>query len=168
MSVTDRVWRKRPTDVSNLFNPAFLSMIVRRAIDGYENETDEGLPYELAFIVLPLVLHEATRAKLPSISTTMQTWIQENRDVVIGFARRAEEMVPLGREAIMFGVQRDVIHFEHLGGLIAGPSKLVKVSPYKNLSDEIKRIYSKSEFLGRWLAQQSSSTTVFAMLGIRP
>ena len=168
MTITMKEWSVRPTDVANLFNPPFLSMILRRAVDGHIKEADQGLPFEMAFVVVPLVLHENTREALPTIATTMQTWIQENREVVIGFPRRASELVPFAREAIMFGVQRDVLRIDVDGRLSVGARKLAGATSYQQLSDEIKKIYSKSEFLGRWLTQQSSATTVFAMLGIKP
>lgn len=168
MTVTKREWNSRPTDVANLFNPAFVSMIIRRAVDGYENESQQGLPFELAFVVLPLVLHEETRAKLPTISTSMQTWIQENREVVVGFSKRTAELVPFGREGIMFGVRRKILSINTNGSLSAGESKLFRVGTFQKSSDEINRVYSKSEFIGRWISQQSSSTTVFAMFGVKP
>lgn len=168
MTITKRNWPVRPTDVANLFNPAFLSMILRRAVDGHERELGVGMPFEMAFVVAPLVLHEDTRERLPTIAATMQLWIQENREVVIGFPRRAAEIVPFAREAIMFGVQRSVLKIETDGRLSKGSKKLVGVTPYQRNSDEIKKIYSKSEFLGRWMTQQSNATTVFAMLGIKP
>ena len=126
------------------------------------------MPFEMAFVVVPLVLHEHTRESLPTIATTMQTWIQENREVVIGFPRRATEIVPFAREGIRFGIQRNVLKIETEGRLTAGAKKLAGVTPYQKLSDEIKKIYGKSEFLGRWLTQQSNVTTLFAMLGIKP
>ena len=168
MTVNLREWSVRPTDVANLFNPAFVSMILRRAVDGYNKECGEGMPFEMAFVVVPLVLHENTRESLPTIATTMQTWIQMNREVAIGFPGRASELVPFAREAIMYGVQRDILKIEVHGRLSAGSKKLAGVTSYQQLSEEIKKIYAKSEFLGRWLTEQSNSTTVFAMLGIKP
>lgn len=168
MTVANKEWAVRPSDVANLFNPAFLSMILRRAVDGYEKLSEEGMPFEMAFIVVPLVLHEHTRDTLPTIATTMQTWIQENREVLIGFPRRAKEIVPFVREGLMFGVQRNVLTIEISGSLSPGAQKLVGVTQFQQLSDEVKNIYGKSEFIGRWLTQQSNVTTVFAMLGIKP
>jgi ABC-3C biological conflict system middle component len=59
-------WNKRPAETANLLNPAFVGVLLRKAIDGYTAESEAGMPFELIFLVLPLSLHPPTAARLPS------------------------------------------------------------------------------------------------------
>ena len=61
-------WGQRPQDVANLLNPAFDGLLLYRAVAGYEQENEGGMPFELAFMVLPFVLHQPTRKRLPAIA----------------------------------------------------------------------------------------------------
>lgn len=168
MSITDKQWHDRPFDVSNLLNPAFGGMILRKAVDGYYKVADQGMPFELTVLPLSLVLHQDTRERLPTISTTMQGWLQDNRDLMIGFAKRTRELVPFMRESLIFSTVRRTLELDSTGAIVPGTVKLRGVTTYPKKSDEIAQIFSKSEFLGRWLAVAGSSTTVYAMLGIKP
>lgn len=121
-------WEERPTEVANLLNPAFVGILLRRAVDGYAQHSQKGMPLELLFLVLPFCLHAATARRLPrAVSTPLHVWLQraENRDVLISFAERASALVPFGREAIMFAAQRGVLAIEESGLLRAGDAGLL-------------------------------------------
>ena len=169
MSMHSRIWQDRPTDVSNLLNPAFVGMSLRKAVDGYVKEQSIGMPFELSFLVLPFVLHQPTREQLPStIATMMQTWLMDNREVLIGLPKRAKDLVPFAREGILFASLRKVLRFDESGLLCAGSRKLIKAPSFIADKLEVNEIFKKSEFFGRWVSQAGNSTTIFAMLGIRP
>ena len=52
------------TEAANLFNPAFVGAVLLSAIVSYQKKKSAGLPYALAFLILPVVLHAETRASL--------------------------------------------------------------------------------------------------------
>lgn len=168
MTITEKPWQSRPFDVSNLLNPAFGGMILRRAADGYFKESKKGLPFELTVLPLSFVLHEKTRTRLPTITATLQGWLQENRDLMIGFGKRTRELVPFMRESLIFSAFRGTLAIDSLGAVVPGTANLRGHTAYRKKSDEISQIFNKSEFLGRWLALSGSSTTIYAMLGIKP
>jgi len=168
MGITDKPWTERPFDVSNLLNPAFCGMILRRAVDGYFSVNAQGLPFELAVFPMSLVLHEGTRTRLPTIASTLQTWLQDNRDLRIGFGKRTRELVPFMKEALLFSMLRRTLAIDIDGRILPGTVKLKGHTAYRKKSDEISQIFVKSEFLGRWLAASGSSTTIYSMLGVRP
>jgi hypothetical protein len=169
MAIHQRNWHDRPFDISNLLNPAFLGTVLRKSTDGFCRERERGLPFELAFVVFPLVLHGDTRNQLPnSVATRVQPWLYEHRQVLIEFAWRTREIVPFAKEAIMFAVNRDVVRIRVTGQLIAGDTKLRGLTSYQSKSQEIKEIIRKSEFVGRWLSSAGPSTNVYASFGITP
>jgi len=162
-------WDERPTEVANLLNPAFTGATLRMAVSGYCGEANNGMPFELAFLVFPFALHEATRRRLPrAVSTLLHTWLQDNRDVVVQFPERTRSLVPFTKEAIVFTCQRAVITIDDEGALHPGEAKLKKLASYKSASDEIKEALGRAEFVGRWFALSGTPVTILTLLGVRP
>ena len=76
-------WRGRPQEEVSLLNPAFTSTGLWSAARGYLKTDGSGrsdaLPFTLAFLVLPLVLHRQTRESLPtSTRTSVAVWASDN------------------------------------------------------------------------------------------
>jgi hypothetical protein len=161
-------WNQRPQEIAHLLNPAFLGVIIRRAVAGYESATSNGMPFSLTPIVLPLVLHPGTRQILPDIRTTFPTWLQEHRELLIELPQRIAELVPFTREAIIFALQRDALKLDDGGMLRDGTSKMKGKTKYAEISTEIKDCWRRSEFVGRWLAEAGPSSTVYGLIGITP
>ena len=73
-------WSERPPEVAHLFNPAFCALLLREAVRGFAEVSPSGMPHPLVFLLLPIVLHKATRESLPgSITTKMHPWLQEHQ-----------------------------------------------------------------------------------------
>ena len=169
MTIHERNWTDRPFDVSNLLNPAFMGVILRKCTEGYAIENEHGLPFELAFLVFPLVLHQPTRTTLPATTRTrMQPWLQENREVLIQFGSRTRELVPFVKEAVMFCLKRRVVELSVTGRFTVGAYKFKGRKEHQASSDEVNAVFRKAEFVGRWLNTGGPSTNIFAMLGVRP
>jgi hypothetical protein len=167
-----RPWPERPTEVANHLNPAFLGALLRKAVDGYAEKSDSGLPFELAFLVLPLCLHPDTVRRLPAraASTPLHTWLQQGeiRDVLVTFGGRAEALVPFTREAIIFAAQRGVIVVDDAGRLRVGRRALSGITTYPNVSEDIKRAVNGAVLIGRWFALAGTTATIYSLLGVRP
>jgi hypothetical protein len=160
-------WKKRPPEVRNLFNPAFCTLLLRDAMVAYEKEKQEGMPYLLSFLILPLVLHKSTREALPkSIATKQQVWLQNNPEVRVDFARQARDLAPYVRESIMFGMHANIIGIDEQGNLITLKKKLSRGNWPKEAEPAVCR--KKAQFLGRWMARTGDISTIFVMWGIRP
>ena len=169
-------WVERPTEVANLLNPAFAGALIRTSVEGYVSESQNGMPFEIAFLVLPLCLHTGTATRLPAsaAATPLHTWLQreENRDVLISFADRIMALVPFTREAILFAASRAVVAFDDAGRLRAGTAAWPKLSSYgnsyRNSGAEVKEAIRQAEFVGRWFALAGTTEFVFTILGVRP
>ena len=162
-------WDERPQDVSNLLNPAFLGLLLHKSVRGFKRETHTGMPFELVSLILPFVLHPATRNRLPpKITTTLPTWLQLNRDLLVGLPNRTRELLPFTREALSFMVGRGVLVFNDDGRIDAGAIKPASTSQYQETTEEIAACCKRAEFVGRWLALAGSATTIYVLLGIRP
>ena len=163
-------WNERPQDVANLLNPAFTGLLLYRATVGYSKEADTGIPFELMFLVLPIVLHESTRNRLPSkVTTQLTTWLQDERDILLGFSDRVTDLVPYTREAILYLTTHRLLRLEHDGRFHVGSARFKQgIGELTDSSDEVKHCHKVSLAVGRWLALSGSPTTMYALLGIKP
>jgi Family of unknown function (DUF6521) len=165
-------WNERPTEIANLLNPAFVGVLLRKAVDGYTEEANAGMPLELLFLVPPFCLHPTTASRLPAraASTPLHAWLQrdENRDVLLTFADRASALVPFVREALLFATERGVVAVGDDGWLRAGANALRGITAYRASGEEVKEAIRLAEFVGRWFALAGTTATVFTLLGVRP
>ena len=158
-------WEQRPFEVANLFNPAFCSVLLEEAMGGFEEKAQAGMPYSLAFLVLPVVLHKSTRNLLPrSTRTRLSTWLQRNPQVRVGFAQRARRLVPFTKEALVIGMSHGTIDVDTKGNLLCRTRS-------KKLWDKGTEPYlcrKGSRLMGRWFALSGETRTIFTMWGVRP
>jgi hypothetical protein len=157
-------WTDRPPIVAAMFNPALITAIVANASDGYRKESDRALPWPLAFIIAPLVLHRATRRALPSSTRThLATWTSRNPVLRAGFPPRAQGLAEPVREGLRFGLAHGVLTLE--GSDIHGRTRRPRGF---QMPDDLAEILRGSSFGGRWLAKIDNTATVFAVLGVAP
>lgn len=165
-------WEDRPTEVANLLNPAFTGALLRRSLEAFSAEARGGMPFGLAFLVLPMALHPGTARRFPAraASTPLHAWLQreENRDVLISFGERVRSLVPFTREALLFAAQRGIVVFDDDGRLTPGTAGLRGITNYREAGVEVKEAFRRSEFVGRWFALSGTTTTIFTILGVRP
>lgn len=125
------------------------------------------MPYAASFLVLPLVLHKATREAFPgSISTKLHVWLQENQVSRVGLSNRSTGLVPYSREALVYSLSSSLLSVSQDGLLIPAKSK-VRL-PRWGKDSEVSDCIKKAHFLGRWFARTGDTTTVFALLGVVP
>ena len=112
-------WSMRPLEQRTLLNPGFCSMLLWHAAIGHEDAPGAAgpMPLELAFVVLPIVLHRETRELLPSkASTSMAVWLEDHALARSRIAQRAPMLVPFVREALLFGGLHGFLRFQDATG----------------------------------------------------
>jgi hypothetical protein len=159
-------WSQRPIEVANLLNPAYCALLVNQISAGYQSKRGVPLPYPLAFIALPLLMHPASVKLLPKTSSAkFHIWLQENPEIVFNFAERARNLAPYVRESIFFGISHKVLLLAEEGRIAAPPLKTKKLSVE---SDSSQMAVRQSQLVGKLLGQISDVTTLFSMFGVRP
>ena len=162
-------WDERPQDVANLLNPAYVGTLVYRAVVGFGDEANRGMPFPLLFLVPPFVMHEGTRGRLPrSIATTLPTWLQDHKDIIVEFGKRTTTLVPYTRESVLFLLDRNILSFDDNGDFIRGNANPKGVTKYQKISETVQQSYRRAEFVGKWLARSGSPMTIYALLGVTP
>jgi hypothetical protein len=162
------VWSSRSPEVAALLNPAFCGVLLYSAIDAYIGVVKRSMPFENAFLVLPLVLHAPTRAIFPKqVGSPFQSWASGNPALRVGLADRVRAAVPLTREGIMYMVNRHCVVVDN-GALNVGTKKPKMTSNKIKAVDDVRAAVQAAAMLGRLLAGAGTSATIYTTLGIAP
>ena len=161
-------WNERPPEVARLLNPGFCAAILVTAIVSHEEECKHGLPFPLAYMVFPLVLHKPTRDLMPpSKATRLHVWLLQHSEVRVGLAERTRSLLPFTSEAIRFLSDRKAITYAN-DRVASGPNMPLASSRIEKLSLTTKDCFSRSRLVGRWLAASGRPSRVFSILGLTP
>jgi hypothetical protein len=162
-------WAERTREEAHLLNPAFCCVTITSACAGYSESSDEPLPFTLAFMVLPIILHKHTRESLPRTSrTSIPAWFQEHAEARLGFHERLMALQPHTREAMRYGLAFDWIAMGDSGGIrcIAPEAQINRA--IRSLGGDARDCVVRARFLGKWLGATPSTETTMALWGIRP
>lgn len=166
------IWENRPLEIRNLFNPAFCAHLIHDALKGYQQEKNEGMPYPLLFLILPVILHKQTRDSLPrGVSTKFHVWLNKNSHLRVDFAQRTRDLVSITREALYFGIDSGHITMSDADTFISTKKPFKKTTELlKSELDisEISEIRKRAPFMGRWYGQAGTVASIYVMWGIRP
>lgn len=160
-------WIERNTIVANLFNPAFCGEIIRVTIKEYNKHTNTKFPYAYTFLILPIVLHKATRDRMPrSVRTYFFVWVEKNDDLFFDFAKRTKSMVKYTKEALSFLLTHNKIEITENAELNSVEDRVKKIK--KEDYQEYNEILKKAEMLGKWLSTTSDVKSIYSFLRITP
>lgn len=157
------------TEEQNLFNVPFCSLLICRAIVEYNEHAISGMPFVLAFLVLPTVLHAETRELLPSTSaTSFHSWLTGKPHIRIGLARRVRTLVPHSQRAIVYGLQKGALRLTD--DTLLDPLVPPEMSSYRlqRGSEDFRSCYKGAGMIGRILGKAGSPSSILFMLGLRP
>jgi len=161
-------WADRPREEAALFNPAFCGEMITQAVHSHHKSCGRPMSLPLGYVILPLVLHPATRIGLPTkADTTFRTWAVNNDALLSPLADRVTQLRNVSREAILFLVQHHALELT-VHGLLAGASPLPLSRKVEPNTDETNDIRRTARFLGRWFAAQGGSAVILQTLGLRP
>lgn len=159
-------WDQRPFEVRNLFNPAFCGLILFRALQGYEEENPDGMPFSLSLLVLPLCLQKESREIISaSPRSYLLKTVEKNPQLLVGFADRAKDLIPFGLEAFGILMQRGCFIVSHDGRLKTVPESVRKSVTGTNESIICQRV---ARIVGKEFARIADRVTTYTTFGIRP
>jgi hypothetical protein len=162
-------WAERTREEAHLLNPAFCCVNLTSACAGYSESNGQSLPFALAFIILPVILHKNTRESLPRDSrTSIPTWLQNHAEARLGFYERLMSLKAHTREAIRYGMAFDWLVMDDSGVIrCVAPDALINRA-IRLLDGDARHCVSRARFLGKWLSTSASTETTMALWGIRP
>lgn len=161
-----KTWDNRTREVAHLLNPAFCGRILYTTIDTHSKTADKALPLPLIYLILPLILHRATRERISS-RTRLLLWVQTNSQFLMDFPKRVRDLVPITNEAMELLLLSGKIELTSNGDLeIVKTAK--SLSKTKFTDDEVRACLTKGEHVGKWLAKSGTVETIYIILGVRP
>jgi hypothetical protein len=156
----------RPAERDALYNPAFIALILAQAAEEHERRAGDGLPFSLAFLVAPIVLHGPTRQALPrQARSKMAPWLEEHPVQRAGLGMRAASLVPGVRAGIRYGLRSGTLM---LHDAILTASKHKVTSNDTMLSAEVDDILKRASFAGGWFALAGSASGIYALWRVEP
>lgn len=159
--------RDAPREEYLLYNPAFLSLLLRRSSEGFERErTTVGMSTLLAYVAVSMSLRIDMRAALTmTVTSKLGTWTNDNAKIVTLIAPTCTALLPYLNNALMFGLNHRIFTLRHgrLHPTDQGPKKTIS-----GVTSEVQDCQKAALYLGRWFALSGSESTVSALLGVRP
>ena len=163
-----KAWEDRPPEVACLLNPAFCGQVIYQCVRGFADEAGAPMPYPLAFVILPLVLHPRTRATMDGGTRHLQVWLNTHQPIKIGLAERARTLVPHTREALLFLYQTRTVTLREEDAAVAITGPLRRARRRFEPGDETRSCLNKAGVLGKWFARTESPATIYVSLGLMP
>lgn len=158
----------QPREVARLLNPSFCAALLLRATEGFTESAKQPMHLVLAYMVLPIVLHEPTRSTLPRSSRTkFSTWILQNPQVRTGLPDRCHALLPFTSAGLSFLIKAKALDVRDRGFLTANGLRLRGATTYPNTTDEIARCWSRSMRIGQLFASVPRPARVLISLGVR-
>jgi len=159
-------WENWSVEDKDLFNPAFLAVVIQAAAASYEATKKSGIPFELLFLVCPLAIPADTRGRLPATAgKSFGAWIQENDDIRVDFDLYARPLVDVTKSAIMMLIDNGMIHILDNGCVTVPRGKKAALS---SDSTDVTASIAAAVLVGKLFSKVGSATNVYAMLGVRP
>lgn len=161
-----RAWNNRPRELRNLFNPAFLGVIILRAIDEFETENGKPMPFSLCILIPALSLHKDTRDTLKKgIRTYLVKIVEDNPKLLVELPDRLRGLFPYTMDALGYLLAQGAIVIDENGKITAIDGSIKKTISGTQETQDCQKV---ARSLGRKFAQISDRATVYTTLGIRP
>lgn len=166
--MTSIPWSDRSIEQARLLNPAFLAVLIWSCVKGYNSISQQGMPYPLLFVIMPIILHKSTRESLPNkTSKSLATWIGEHPNVHVQFIERATSLVSVTKEGVIFGINGQLLQLSSLQILLGESPRLINRF-LRESSNEVQDCIEKANFVGRWFASSGDYLTIMAFWGVMP
>lgn len=150
----------------NLYNPAFMAVLVTRAVQGFEQQNGTPCHVLLAVLAPVMALTPQLRAVLPSrINATTVNWIEREAAARVHLSQFAPHFGPIVKHGLAFGLNSDLLELVE-GNLVRSTGRLRK--SIGGDTEEVIELQKASQFIGRWLARAGDMRTVFTLMGVRP
>jgi len=156
-------------EVQNVQNPALGAALLWRFCCGYveTNRVNDPPPLPLLFLVLPIILHQATSefvrrtyksSGLRAFAAKFGDSSVSKQDLLVQIHDRSIRWRKLSLQSIELAVAGSLLKIDENGGIIA-----LSRTKVRGLSDEVKRLMDLAEKLGVWFGELTVHEIVTAL-----
>ncbi|HDS1200849.1 TPA: hypothetical protein QD004_000096 [Shewanella algae] len=154
---------------ANLYNPAYIGVILYQAIRECSKQNQQGLHCSLLYLIAPLSLSGRYSSVLPAtVSTPLAGWAADFEGHLVGFANSVSAYIDVVNMAIVFLLEKEAISLSENGFFLINNETLPKLPAMVNKNEAFKRAFLGAGFLGRWFGQSPSVEAIYTHLGVMP
>ena len=155
---------KISTDIFAETNPAFCSLVMLKYCEGYFKETNEGVPFPLMLLPLPIILSEDLTKTFEGTNrrTGFFRWVENNPELLLNLSERIEDSFEFIKPAVEFGFYKRILNLGNRGSVIPLSENI-----NKNKKSNLDKFYKHSGLMGHWFGQIKSVKTIYNCLGIQ-
>lgn len=116
----------------------------------------DGVPFPLAFLVLPLTFHQRTAEALSkkNQSGAIYKALAEDREITVGLQARMQAMAPRTLQALSIGFHSGLLALDQ------GPQRQLlpvrKTAPVSHVTDEVKTVVAAAKRVGFAFAEMTT------------
>jgi hypothetical protein len=127
---------------------------------------EEGMPFALVFLVLPLTFHQRTARALATRTQPAALYkaLAEDREIRVGLQSRMQALAPRTFKALSIGFQTGLLRLDRNSDLQLIPAR--KTAPVTHVTEEVKTILKASKRVGQAIGE-ASLTQLTAHLDIQ-
>lgn len=153
----------------NLYNPAYVGVILYQAIREYQSKNRSGFHCGLTYIVAPMSISPRYSKILPAtVATPIASWVAEHEGELIGFASVVSAYAEIVNSAIAFLLEHEAVLLDEEGRYCLTDIAFPQKPSYVIKNAKFKNCFLAAGLLGRWFSEASTVESVYAQLGIRP
>lgn len=163
-------WAERwATEEANNFNPAYCGTLIYEFARSYQKAKRRPAPFALIFCALPIALHPGTRDRLPATTASgMFPWLEQNRDLRVGFGLRARNLAPYVKEGLRYAIARKAVQLEEGGVIEIGPKRAsFTARALDETTMDVRNTVQSVRMVARWFADAGDAASILAGWGIR-
>lgn len=148
-----------------LFNPAFVGLLIARAVRGNADYNADPLSLPIAFVAVSMALDERIRDSLTyNVRSNLNAWIRGHPGQHARVGELAPQMTDRIRRGLIFILSSG--HVEILSGrLSVGPAPII--ASIGGNSTDMAAAQRAARYLGRWLPTAGPAPSTLALLGVR-
>jgi hypothetical protein len=144
-----------------ILNPALGSVLIWRFCVGYyeQNRRAAAMPLPMAFLVLPILLHEQTARLVSStqrasglrkFAEKFSSSAEAKTDLLLALGSRARRMRPLTLESLRLAFYGSLLGLDSNSG---GIFPLSTTAPAAGIPESVRPMLANAEKLGTWCSQ---------------
>lgn len=157
-------WEERPQLTASILNPALVGAVVAWSAYRFEEKSGDGMPWEVSFLIPPLIFHRETRQKLPNtIRSHLSAWVGDHPSTLATFPDRTRRFQPHVREGLRWALRTKLLVLDDTRLAARLPKKLV-LPP----DTELTEMLTSAATLGAILGRAGTSANIYTILGVTP
>jgi hypothetical protein len=155
----------RTPEEAALFNPAFVSILVTRIVEGHRRESDRDPTLPIVFVATAIALDGQVRSTLTmTVRSHLGAWKYGNPAAAARIPQLCRVHRDNFRRGLMFGLHHRLVIIDG-SHLSVGTTTLRK--SLGGFSQDVEEGQRAAFFLGRWLSTSGPTASVMAILGVR-